>query len=378
MMLKEYAAQLRAMGAGYVPQSVGRHVPVEFSLLIQNADYSTASGAVWDGDVRLLPDASGAVVGAFTITAVVQGDDTLVTITMAAPALIEGFPPARSTGEAAQLFYDIHLTPSGGTKQVFIGGDFNVVAGVVQDFTGFEDPPVAEISDFIRTLLDDIDAAAARATLGAGSGGGDLISTNNLSDLANTGTALTNLGVSTFAKTLLDDADANAVRATIGLGTGVSFPGSPTTGDRFYRTDRNVDYFYDGTRWLSKYEYSLPVFRNPANPSSTADYSVVIVNPYFGLFDIYVTSCSLGYYIVNGTTGSNYYTVQLTRRLGATQTNVGSALSTQSLTASLWDAVSTAPLSVIPSTDAILDIGFTKTGTVSQYLAFTIRYRLVG
>lgn len=130
MMLKQYATELRAMGAGYVPQTVGRHVPVKFAFLIKDVDYSTAGGAVWDGDVRTLPDAGGAVLTALTITAVVQGADTLVTVTAGAPS---GYAPAaRSTGEAAQLFYDIHLTPSGGTKQVLLGGDFNVVAGVVQ------------------------------------------------------------------------------------------------------------------------------------------------------------------------------------------------------------------------------------------------------
>lgn len=132
MSLRDYAAQLRAMGAGYVPQFVGRHVPVKFAFLIKDVNYSTASGAVWAGAVRLLPDASGAAISTLTITAVVQGPDTLVTVTMATPATIAGVPAARGTGEAAQLFYDIHLTPSGGTKQVLIGGEFNVVAGVVQ------------------------------------------------------------------------------------------------------------------------------------------------------------------------------------------------------------------------------------------------------
>jgi hypothetical protein len=130
--LRDYASQLKAMGAGYVPQSVGRHVPVKFVFLIQNVNYSTASGAVWAGAIRLLPDTGGAVISNLTITAVVQGADTLVTISMAAPATIGGVPGARSTGEAAQIFYDVHLTPSGGTKQVLLGGEFNIIAGVVQ------------------------------------------------------------------------------------------------------------------------------------------------------------------------------------------------------------------------------------------------------
>lgn len=130
MNVQEYAAQLRAMGAGYMPQYVGRHVPVNFAFLLKDVDYSTAGGATWAGAVRTLPDASGAVLVALTITAVVQGDDTLVTVTSVKPDSYA--PDARSTGEAARLFYDIHLTPSGGTKQVLLGGDFNIVAGVVQ------------------------------------------------------------------------------------------------------------------------------------------------------------------------------------------------------------------------------------------------------
>jgi hypothetical protein len=130
MMLKEYASQLKAMGAAYVPQSVGRHVPVKFAFLIEGVNYSTASGATWAGAVRLLPDAGGAVLATLTITAIVSGSDTLVTITSGEPSSFA--PDARSTGESAQLFYDIHMTPSGGTEQVLLGGDFNVIAGVVQ------------------------------------------------------------------------------------------------------------------------------------------------------------------------------------------------------------------------------------------------------
>lgn len=130
MNVQEYAAQLRAMGAGYVPQHAGRHVPVNFVFLLKDVNYSTASGATWAGAVRTLPDASGAVLATLIITAVVQGADTLVTVTGAEPSTYA--PAARSTGEAAQIFYDIKLTPSGGTQQVLLGGDFNVIAGVVQ------------------------------------------------------------------------------------------------------------------------------------------------------------------------------------------------------------------------------------------------------
>ena len=123
---------MTAAGYGYVQINTGRHVPVLERFLIIGVNYSTASGAVWEGAVRLLPDAAGAVISALTITAVVQGDDTLVTVTMPAPATIPAVPQASYTGGLAVLYYDIHLTPSGGTEQVLVGGEFNVVAGVVQ------------------------------------------------------------------------------------------------------------------------------------------------------------------------------------------------------------------------------------------------------
>lgn len=37
---------------------------------------------------------------------------------------------------------------------------------------------------------------------------------------------------------------------------GTAFPSSPVTGERFFRTDRGIEYFWDGTRWLSTTLYS--------------------------------------------------------------------------------------------------------------------------
>jgi hypothetical protein len=58
--------------------------------------------------------------------------------------------------------------------------------------------------------------------------------------------------------------DASNVFATMadvggggGIPSGTSFPGSPTNNDLFYRTDRDLIYFYDGTRWLTTQMFTL-------------------------------------------------------------------------------------------------------------------------
>lgn len=100
-------------------------------------------------------------------------------------------------------------------------------------YTGPNAVSLADLTTFARTILACANAAAVRTAIGAG----DLVATNNLSDVANPSSALTNLGVSAFAKTLIDDADAAAMRATLGVptaGFGSSFyeagpPTPPTT-----------------------------------------------------------------------------------------------------------------------------------------------------
>lgn len=80
--------------------------------------------------------------------------------------------------------------------------------------------------DPVLNLSDVADAATARANIGAGTGGGDLLAANNLSDVANTTTARTNLGAGTGngdmlgSNNLSDVTVAATARTNIGAGTG--------------------------------------------------------------------------------------------------------------------------------------------------------------
>lgn len=104
------------------------------------------------------------------------------------------------------------------------GGDLTLPTGRASKLIGFDADGnaalfagVAEqevpVSDFMATVLDDADAAAALTTLGVSAFVQTLLNDSDAS------TALTTLGISAFIQTLLNDSDAPTAQATLGFPT---------------------------------------------------------------------------------------------------------------------------------------------------------------
>lgn len=126
------------------------------------------------------------------------------------------------------------------------------------------------------------------------------------------------------------------VIAATPIGRGNSFPGSPVSGDLFWRTDLGMEFFYDGTRWLSKQLFTMD-FEEVVNGITTSDTRLEVGPPWLGGRDVWVTRIEVTSHVATTNSGSAYWTWQLMSNNGSTWANVGNGLlSTAALAANVW------------------------------------------
>lgn len=162
-----------------------------------------------------------------------------------------------------------------------------------------------------------------------------------------------------------------------GIASGTAFPGSPTAGDLFYRSDRHIEYFYDGTRWLSKTLFTGGQWATAQ--ASTA--SIYMQLPFTDTYDIYLEKLAVQSQLTTGTTASNYFTFQwCSVDTSVTVTNIGSLMSTQSDTSNTVVFRSLSPGSVVDMTSNQKGVAviMTRVGTATVNVEVSFAYRLVG
>lgn len=168
------------------------------------------------------------------------------------------------------------------------------------------------------------------------------------------------------------------IASSEGATSGTTFPSSPSAGHRFFRTDRGLEYFYDGTRWLSTTQHVAMVpYDGTAAPTATTTLAYV---PIASDADIYVEKLT-ALMFSSGLSGSAYWTVDLrSSTSNETEASVAS-VNNQSQTNSVWNRREASANTVVDTdgTIVVFRVALTKTSTpnaIQTVVSFT--YRLVG
>lgn len=181
---------------------------------------------------------------------------------------------------------------------------------------------------------------------------------------------------------------AAAARTALGLDalnwallTGTSFPGSPSTNDRFHRTDLDAEFYYDGTRWVTMQTYmaltSMQTVVFPFSATNANSPRAALSVP-TGFSDAWLVDYQCAFFVAGGGTalsGSHKWVITSVKQPGGTASitvNIDSGAS------SAWRVDKAAIGSLWTATNFVLETTSTKTGTPGNLtFGIQVRYQLV-
>lgn len=206
-------------------------------------------------------------------------------------------------------------------------------------------------------------------------GVGGSVATDTIWDAA--GDLAVGSGSNTAAKLAKGAAGANlsTYNGVVAWNGGTSFPASPATGDRYWRSDLGLEFYYDGTRWVSveifEHRYSL------GNAAANADLGYGA--PYGGT-DLWLIDFGWTYNVVGTHSGSAFWSCELHKVTAAGVNTTITTLISDKATSSTWiNPAATAIGALLGTTQKIVYPLIAKTGSPGNlYVGTTLRYRIVG
>lgn len=172
----------------------------------------------------------------------------------------------------------------------------------------------------------------------------------------------------------------NLPSLTDGVPSGTSFPGGPSTGDFFYRSDRSLLYFYDGTRWLTVQQYTIPMAVSDAlmpraATTTSALRGVALFTP---TYDMWLESLQWAAYVGSPSSGTQYWNIALNKLVNATPTAIVTD-TTNGDTNSQWQKHEKAIGALLGTTSEELEVDVTRVSTAgSIYIVAAVVGRMVG
>ena len=163
-----------------------------------------------------------------------------------------------------------------------------------------------------------------------------------------------------------------------GIPEGTAFPGSPSTGDLFHRTDLTPALWrYDGTRWLCTCQHEVGIGGEQTLLPATVD-SAVFRWPVRQDRGIYLDRIACVTFVTTTNSGAAFWTIAISRRSGANANTSIASFTTSADTANNWVNHDQAVGSVLDSSAREIQVQATPTGSPgSVYLPMTLIYRLI-
>jgi len=179
---------------------------------------------------------------------------------------------------------------------------------------------------------------------------------------------------------------AGAVTSPFSAGTGTnlnpgtSFPGSPANNDLCYRTDRDILYFYDGTRWLSVdlYRHDINSLTTVQTTSGTTWGRIAL---WHTTYDVWLENFYCCTFTGATNTGAAFWTFALKKYQADFATS--STVASRATSADGANTTTTGEVAIgalfVPATYKVLQVEGTKTGSPSGiHFWGGVSYRLVG